>query len=90
MYAAQVQHELAINIQPKVIIPGELENQVVIPGIQSVLTLHEVGIHFHAEIMVNIRILFCALVVCNRIQFFSIAWIQRGKRISFNIMRVKL
>ena len=32
-----------------IVIPGELEDQVVSPGIQSTLALHEAGIHLHAE-----------------------------------------
>ena len=76
MNTAQIQNQLPVNIQPEVIVSGELEDQVVPPGIQPAGTLHEVGIHFHTEVMVDIRIQLLGGIVRDGIQLFSVARIQ--------------
>ena len=51
---SQIQNQDVIDIEPEVIIPGEFEDQVMPPIVQSALALHEVGVHFHPEEVVNI------------------------------------
>ena len=52
--AAQVQHQFAIHIQPEVIVAGELEDDIVTPGVQSVCRLCEAGAHLHAEMIIHL------------------------------------
>ena len=40
---AQVKHQDIVHIQPEVVVTGELEDQVVAPGVQSARALHEAG-----------------------------------------------
>ena len=49
MHAAQVEHQLAVHIEPEVVVAGELEDDVVSPLVQSARCLRELGFHLHAE-----------------------------------------
>ena len=49
--AAQVQHKLAVHVQPEVVVARELKDDVVSPGVQAVLALDEACLHLHAEVV---------------------------------------
>ena len=50
---AQVNHQFAVHIEPKIVITGKFVNDVVPPGIQSAGRLNESCLDFHTEIVVR-------------------------------------
>ena len=49
---AEIKNQLIINIQPEVIVTGELKDDVMSPSIQSGRRLYERRLHFHTEVVV--------------------------------------
>ncbi|MDO5452215.1 MAG: Rnase Y domain-containing protein, partial [Eubacteriales bacterium] len=45
--AAQINDQLAVHVEPEVVVAGELEDDVVPPGVQAVGRLGELGVHLH-------------------------------------------
>ena len=61
--SAQVDDQLAVHIEPEVIVSGELEDDVMAPVVQSVRGLGEAGLGLHGKIVIRLY-----TVVINRIQ----------------------
>ena len=54
MNTAEIQNEFAVHIEPEVVVAGELEDDIVSPGIQTVYRLGKRRFHFHSEEIVCI------------------------------------
>ena len=61
---AQVDHQFAVHVKPEIIVPGELEDDVMPPGIQTAGGLGETGFKLHGEITVHFIISVCYGVQC--------------------------
>ena len=61
--SAQVDHQLAVHIEPEVIVSGKLEDNIMPPVVQSVRGLGEAGFGLHGKIVIR-----RFTVVINRIQ----------------------
>ena len=51
--AAEIDHKLAVHIQPEIVISGEFKDNVVPPGIQAAGCLGEACLHLHTEEVVD-------------------------------------
>ena len=79
--ATQIQHQFAVNIEPEVIVAGELEDDVVSPVIYAIRCLSEYGGKLHAVVIVGI-------ILWNRVQWLSLARVGIREFLSFNIVLV--
>ena len=52
--AAKVDDKLPVHIEPEVIVAGELEDNVVAPGIQSAGRLDKAGLQLHPEVIIRV------------------------------------
>ena len=50
--AAEVKNQLTVNIQPEVVVTGELEDDIVSPCVQTGRRLYERRLHLHTEVVV--------------------------------------
>ncbi len=53
--AAQVDDQLAVHIEPEIVVSGELIDDVVAPVVQAVRCLGEGGIDLHAQVIIRRR-----------------------------------
>ena len=81
MNASQVQNQLIINIQPEIVVPGELKDDVVSPRVQAVFGLGKVRGHLHAEEIICCRF-------GNLMKTFPIARVIFRKRYFVQIHRI--
>ena len=63
---AQIQHKLAVDVEPEVVVAGKLEDDVVSPVVHAVRRLGKHGGKFHAKIVIS-------LILRDRIQRLALA-----------------
>ena len=73
--SAQVYYELVVNIKPEVVVSGELENNIVFPGILTVGGLDEARLKLHAVIAVGLS--------TGKLQQIKLLTLSRIARIQF-------
>ena len=54
MNTAEIQNEFAVHIEPEVVVAGELEDDIMSPGIQTVYGLGKRRFHLHSEEIIGI------------------------------------
>ena len=79
--AAKVENQLIIHIEPEIVVSGKLEDDVMSPGVQTILCLRKARRHLHSEEVVRI-------FLRNQVKLFSLPGICIGKFISHDICRV--
>ena len=78
MDATKVEHELAIYIEPEVVIARELKDDVVTPVVLAIGRLGKVGLHLHAKEVV-------CFVLWNQIELFTLARIGVGELVGQHV-----
>ena len=66
--SAQVDHQLAVHIEPEVIVSGKLEDNIMPPVVQSVRGLGEAGFRLHSKIVIRF-----ITIILDGIQFFILS-----------------